>query len=104
VLGTIGTGVIIAGIIFYLLAVLVGYVLALGGDKSTKSVMALGTGQRNLSAAFVVAAGNFAHKPDVIIALMVMVIVDLVLLLPLAGEIGKRVGGGKEGSVAEAET
>ena len=103
VLGTIGTGVIIAGVIFYLLAVLVGYVLALGGDKSTKSVMALGTGQRNLSAAFVVAAGNFADKPDVIIALMVMVIVDLVLLLPLAGEIGKRMGGGKGGEVAEAE-
>jgi BASS family bile acid:Na+ symporter len=66
--------------------------------------MALGTGQRNLSAAFVVAAGNFADKPDVLIALMVMVIVDLVLLLPLAGEIGKRVGRGKGGAVAEAET
>ena len=99
VLGAVGTGLIIAGIIFYLLAVLVGYLLTLGGDKSTKNVMGLATGQRNISAAFVVAAGNFADRPDVMIALIVLAIVDMILLLPLAGEIGKRMGGGE----AEAE-
>jgi len=56
--------------------------------------MGLGAGQRNLSTAFVVAASNFSDRPDVIIALTVMSIIDLVLLLPLAGEIGKRVAGG----------
>ena len=99
VLSTIGTGVIIAGAIFYLLAVLAGNVLALGSDKSTKNVMGLGTGQRNISAAFVVAAGNFADRPDVMIALIVLALVDMILLLPLAGEIGKRMGGEAEAEV-----
>ncbi len=97
ILGVIGTGVIIAGVVFYVLAVAIGYFMALGADKPSKSVMALGTGQRNLSAAFVVAAGNFANKPDVMITLIVLVIIDLFLLLPLAGEIGKRVSA-KEGT------
>ena len=96
ILGIVGTGVILAGIAFYLFAVGIGYFLSVGGERDIKSVMALGTGQRNLSAAFVVAAGNFAHKPDVIITLIVLVIVDLFLLLPLAGEIGKRVGAKEE--------
>jgi BASS family bile acid:Na+ symporter len=102
ILGIVGTGVILAGIVFYVLAVGIGYVMAFGASRDIKSVMALGTGQRNLSAAFVVAASNFAHKPDVLITLIVLVIVDLFLLLPLAGEIGKRVGGGEEQTVAEA--
>ena len=100
VLSTIGTGVIIAGVIFYLVAVLIGYLLALGGDKNTRNVMGLGAGQRNISAALVVAAGNFADRPDVMIALIVLAIVDMVLLLPLAGEIGKRMG---DSQTAEAE-
>ena len=93
ILGSIGTGVIIAGTIFYLLAVAAGYFLALGGNKNTKHVLGLGTGQRNISAALVVAAGNFSDRPDVIISLVVLALVDIVLLLPLAGEIGKRMGG-----------
>ena len=93
VLHTIGTGIIVAGIIFYLVAVLIGYLLALGGDKNTRNVMGLGAGQRNISAALVVAAGNFGDRPDVMISLIVLAIVDMVLLLPLAGEIGKRMGG-----------
>ncbi len=101
ILGVVGTGVIAAGIVFYLLAVGIGYVMAFGADKEIKSVMALGTGQRNLSAAFVVAAGNFSNNPDVIITLIVLVIVDLVLLLPLAGKMGKQ-GGAKSAPADEA--
>ena len=37
-----------------------------GGDLATRSVMGLGTGQRNLSAAFVVAVQNFADDGDVV--------------------------------------
>jgi BASS family bile acid:Na+ symporter len=92
ILGVVGTGVILAGIVFYLLALAIGYFMSVGTEKEIKNVMALGTGQRNLSAAFVVAAANFADRPGVIITLIVLVIVDLVLLLPLAGEIGKRAG------------
>ena len=96
ILGVVGTGVMLAGIVFYLLAIAIGYFMAVGTEREIKTVMSLGTGQRNLSAAFVVAAANFADRPNVLITLVVMVIVDLVLLLPLAGEIGKRVSGGKK--------
>jgi BASS family bile acid:Na+ symporter len=106
ILGIVGTGVIIAGIVFYVLALGIGYIMAFGAKRDTRSVMSLGTGQRNLSAAFVVAASNFAHKPDVIVTLIVLVIVDLFLLLPLANEIGKRVAKGEsspESATTEAE-
>ena len=58
--------------------------------------MALGTGQSNVSAAFVVAVGNFADNPDVIVTLIVLIIIDLVILLPLAGEMGKRMTAAKK--------
>ncbi len=90
ILGTVGTGVLLAGVIFYLGSFIIGFLLGFGADEGTKSVLALGTGQRNLSAAFVVAAGNFSDRPDVIISLVVLAIVDLVVMLPLGGEIGKR--------------
>jgi len=91
ILGYVGTGVIAAGIAFYILAAAIGYFMAFGGSTDIKSVMSLGTGQRNLSAAFVVAAANFSHKPTVIVTLVIMVVINLLLLLPLASEMGKRV-------------
>ena len=91
ILGTVGTGVILGGILFFLLSFAIGFFLAFGADKGTKNVLGLGTGQRNLSAAFVVAAGNFASDPNVIITLIVMSVIDLFVMLPLGGEIGKRV-------------
>ena len=69
------------------MAVLVGYFLG-GSDSRIKSVMGLGTGQRNISAALVVAGQNFGL--DVITYLMVISVVGLVVLMPLAGELGKR--------------
>ncbi len=91
ILGTVGTGALLAGAIFYILSFAIGFYSGFGAEQSVKSVLGLGTGQRNLSAAFVVAGGNFSDRPDVIITLVVLAIVDLVIMLPLAGEIGKRV-------------
>ena len=91
ILGTIGTGVLLAGAIFYILSFAIGLYSGFGAEQGVKSVLGLGTGQRNLSAAFVVAGGNFSDRPDVIITLIVLAIVDLVIMLPLAGDIGKRV-------------
>jgi BASS family bile acid:Na+ symporter len=50
--------------------------------------MGLGTAQRNISAALVVGAQNFS--PDVVTYLMVIAVIGLVVLMPLAGELGKR--------------
>jgi predicted Na+-dependent transporter len=83
----VGTFGILAGIIFILLSLVVGYLLG-GSETGDKSVMGLGTAQRNISAALVVAAQNFTS--DVITYLLVIAIIGLVVLMPAAGEIGKR--------------
>ena len=83
----VGSFGILAGILFILAAVVLGYLLG-GSESSVKSVMGLGTGQRNISAALVVAGQNFGI--DVITYLMVIAVVGLVVLMPLAGELGKR--------------
>jgi len=91
ILGVVGTGVLLAGVVFYLGSFVIGFLLGFGAEQGTKSVLGLGTGQRNLSAAFVVAASNFSDRPDVLITLVVLTVVDLFIMLPLGGEIGKRV-------------
>ena len=55
-----------------------------------KKVIALGTGQRNLAAAFAVATINFADNPDVLIEIMVVSLIGLVVLMVIAGELGRR--------------
>lgn len=83
----VGTFGILAGIIFILISLVIGYFLG-GSDRGDKSVMGLGTAQRNISAALVVAAQNFSV--DVITYLIVIAIIGLVVLMPAAGELGKR--------------
>ncbi len=85
----VGSWGILAGIIFIVLAAVIGYFLG-GSDSGIKSVMGLGSGQRNISAALVVAGQNFGL--DVITYLMVISVIGLVILMPLAGELGKRRG------------
>ncbi|MBK5108911.1 MAG: bile acid:sodium symporter [Anaerolineales bacterium] len=89
----VGTRGILAGIIFIIIALIIGYFLG-GSDPKDKSVMGLGTAQRNISAALVVGAQNFST--DVITYLMVIAIISLVILMPAAGEIGKRLQGAAE--------
>ncbi|UCD99322.1 MAG: bile acid:sodium symporter [Chloroflexota bacterium] len=83
----VGSLGILAGIIFILVSLILGYLLG-GSDPGNRSVMGLGTAQRNISAALVVAAQNFST--DVITYLMVIAIIGLVVLMPAAGELGKR--------------
>jgi BASS family bile acid:Na+ symporter len=83
----VGSLGILAGVIFIVAALVAGYLVG-GSAGDVKSVMALGTAQRNISAALVVAAQNF--DADVITYLMVVAIIGLVVLMPAAGELGKR--------------
>jgi BASS family bile acid:Na+ symporter len=99
IVSLIGTGGLIAIVIFLLVALVLGYVAG-GSDAGTRSVMGLGTAQRNLSAAMVVAAQNFSSKPNVRLTVIVAGIIGLVLLMPIAGERGKRMS--SSGSSAEA--
>jgi predicted Na+-dependent transporter len=56
----------------------------------TKKVLALGTGTRNFGAAFAVATINFQNDPEVTIEILVMTLIGLAILMPTAGELGKR--------------
>lgn len=98
-IGLVGSWGILAGFIFIVAAVVIGYLLG-GSDSGMKSVMGLGAGQRNISAALVVAGQNF--DLDVITYLMVISVVGLVILMPLAGELGKRAEAGAAETPAPA--
>jgi BASS family bile acid:Na+ symporter len=85
----VGSLGISAGIIFILLSLVAGYVLGMAGsDAAVRSVLGLGTAQRNISAALVVGAQNF--DTNVVTYLMVIAVIGLVVLMPLAGELGRR--------------
>ena len=88
VIALFGTGAIIATLLFLAIAVLGGYLLG-GPGTDTKRVLALGSGQRNLSAAFIIAASNFANEPNVLVYLAATGLLGMVVILPTAAEFGK---------------
>jgi predicted Na+-dependent transporter len=83
----VGTWGLLAGIIFLVIALVAGYFMG-GSDPGVRSGMGLGTAQRNISAALVVAAQNF--DSNVITYLMVFSVIGFAILMPAAGELGKR--------------
>jgi len=97
IVSVIGTGAIIALIIFVLACLGIGF-LAAGKNKEKRSVLGLGTAQRNVSAAFLVAGQNFADQPNVLIMVLVGALVTLAVLFPVAGELGRR---GKKTTTSE---
>src|SRR5204863_81710 len=72
-LGLFGTRGVLASIVFLALGAALGWLLG-GRDRSTRSVMVLGTAQRNIAAALVVGGQSF---PD-----------PLVVVLPARGSGG----------------
>lgn len=92
IVSLIGTGGILAIVIFLLISLALGY-FAGGSDPATRSVMGLGTAQRNISAALVVGAQNFSDNPNVLVTVIVAALVGLVLLLPIGAEFGKHATG-----------
>ena len=88
-LAMVGTGGFIASLLFLVGAFVIGYFLG-GKDAQTRSVLGLGTAQRNLAAALVVATANFADDPDVIMMVLALGLLGLVVLMISAGELGRR--------------
>ncbi|MFN2219462.1 MAG: bile acid:sodium symporter family protein [Anaerolineae bacterium] len=87
VVSLFGSGGLLASILLVAIAVVIGYLLG-GPGASTKWVQALGAGQRNIAAAMVVATANFGSEE--IVMIVVYSLITLVLMTPLAGELGKR--------------
>jgi BASS family bile acid:Na+ symporter len=83
----VGPG-LVAILLLLIVAMVIGYFLG-GPEKESRIVLSLGTGQRNISAAILVAAQNF-KDPQVTLTMIALAILGLVIMLPIAGRLGKR--------------
>jgi predicted Na+-dependent transporter len=90
IIGAIGSWIFPGTAVLLAIALLAGYVVGYGRSRSTSDVTMLGTGQRNISAALVV-AGSLSG--DVVVLTMVAGLVIIMVLLTIAGEIGRRRAG-----------
>ncbi|MCB0173480.1 MAG: bile acid:sodium symporter [Anaerolineae bacterium] len=88
IIGAVGSWVIIGTIVLVAGALVIGYLLSFGSDAAGRKVAALGTGQRNLSAALLVGAS--LGDPETLVMTLVASLVLMVLLIVIGGEIGKR--------------
>ena len=89
IIATIGTGGLLAAILFIVGALAIGLLLG-GRDPGMRSVMGLGAAQRNLSAAMLVAVLNFSNDANVLVMVMLVAVLGLILLGVVSGEMGKR--------------
>jgi bile acid:Na+ symporter, BASS family len=78
-LGTLGGGAIFAFAVFVGVTFAAGFLLG-GPEAGTRRVLGLGTGQRNIAAALVIATSSFSD-PQVVTMLLVETVVGLILLL-----------------------
>lgn len=86
ILDLIGTGGILALLLFVIGSLAIGFVLG-GRSPATRSVMGLGTAQRNVSAAIVVSVQNFSGT-NTLTFVLVAAIVLLLVLMPTARRMG----------------
>jgi BASS family bile acid:Na+ symporter len=87
--GTFGSGAVAVAVLFVALSLAVGY--ALGGPfAGTRSVLGLGTGQRNVAAALVIATQNLPDKPGVVVMILVSTLAGLVVLLIAARHLARQ--------------
>ncbi|MFL7891641.1 MAG: bile acid:sodium symporter family protein [Anaerolineales bacterium] len=96
IISLIGSYGLLALIIFIVGSLLIGLLLG-GGDPGVRSVMGLGTAQRNVSAAILVSVQNFSGT-NTLSFVLVAAILLLLILLPTA----KRMGARSEESKTEA--
>ena len=83
-----GSRAILAGLIFIALGFGIGWLLG-GPGADTRKIVALGTAQRNIAAALVVAGESF-NDPKVVVMVTVVAIASLITLMPLSGMLANR--------------
>lgn len=89
VMGLVGTGAIAGALILIFVGLGAGYLLG-GPDRSARKTLALGSAQRNFASAFVIAQGSLAHRPDVFLMVLTASLASIVVVLIIAGELGRR--------------
>jgi BASS family bile acid:Na+ symporter len=90
VVGLLGSGGLLASLILVILTVVGGYLLGKLGQVEGW-LQALGAGQRNIAAAMVVATMNFGN--DEVVMVVVYSLIGMLVIIPLALELGKRAKG-----------
>ncbi|QBR91494.1 bile acid:sodium symporter family protein [Nocardioides euryhalodurans] len=85
----IGTGVLLATLVLVGTCLVAGYLLG-GSGRDQRVTSALGTAQRNLSAALLIAGTSFQDTPEVLVTVMVASLLLTGVLLLVAGELGRR--------------
>jgi len=88
ILDLFGTRGILASVLFLVSGYGMGWLFG-GPRPGTKTVLALGTAQRNIAAALLVGGQNF-DGPKVVVMIVVVAIVGMLVLFPLAGVAAKR--------------
>ena len=88
VLSVFGTGAILAGLVFIVVGYALGWILG-GPAADTRPVLGLGTAQRNIAAALVVAGQSFSD-PSVVVMVVVVAIISLLILLPMSRLLARR--------------
>jgi BASS family bile acid:Na+ symporter len=87
VVGLLGSGGLLASLVLVLLTTAGGYLLGKLGAAGDW-IQGLGAGQRNIAAAMVVATMNFGN--DEVVMVVVYSLIGMVVIIPLALELGKR--------------
>jgi len=87
VLSVFGTRAILAGLLFIAVGYGLGWLFG-GPAADTRSVLGLGTAQRNIAAALVVGSQSFPD-PNVIVMVVVVAMASLLILMPLSRWLAK---------------
>jgi BASS family bile acid:Na+ symporter len=88
ILNVFGTGAILAAILFIAGAFVIGYLLGITG-RGTRQELALGTAQRNIAAAMVVATQSLG-EPNTIVMVVVTSMAAMAILFPTAAALRRR--------------
>jgi bile acid:Na+ symporter, BASS family len=88
ILDVFGTGAILAALLFIVSAFATGYVLGITG-RGTRDELALGTAQRNIAAATVVATQSI-NQADTTVMVVVTSVVSMAVLFPTAAFLKRR--------------
>lgn len=101
VLSAVGSWVFVGVAAVVVTGLAFGYLAGLGGKPSHRPVLSLGTAQRNVAAAMVVAA---SLGGDVMVLTMVGALVIPIALIVVAGELGKRLPNDEAPAASSAES
>jgi BASS family bile acid:Na+ symporter len=88
IIGAIGSWLILGTLLLVVGSLIIGYLLSFGSKAADRKVAALGTGQRNLSAALLVGA-SFGNAETLVMTLVACLVL-MVSLIVVGGELGKR--------------